>query len=62
MYQEWLRGRDQLYGHLSETGLTLAFAPFFSVADRAELANGRVVLLFELHFRDRPRTETVPSG
>ncbi len=47
MYQEWLRGRDDLYGHLSEDDLKRAFAPFFRVADRAVLGNNRVLLLFE---------------
>lgn len=47
MYQEWLRGRDHLYGHLSEDDLRQAFSPFFSVVDRSELGNGRVLLLFE---------------
>ncbi len=49
MYQEWLRGRDHLYGHFSEDDLKLAFAPFFSVVDRRALGNGRVLLLFERH-------------
>lgn len=47
MYQEWLRGRDALYGHLCEDDLLRAFAPFFRVADRAALANGRILLLLE---------------
>jgi SAM-dependent methyltransferase len=47
MYQEWLRGRDDLYGHLSEDDLKQAFAPFFRVVDRKELGNQRVLLLFE---------------
>ncbi|MGD0736745.1 MAG: class I SAM-dependent methyltransferase [Terracidiphilus sp.] len=47
MFQEWLRGRDDLYGSLSEDDLKLAFAPFFHVADRAELGNHRVLFLFE---------------
>jgi SAM-dependent methyltransferase len=47
MFQEWLRGRDDLYGNLSETDLKQAFAPFFHVADRAELGNHRVLFLFE---------------
>jgi hypothetical protein len=47
MYQEWLRGRDDLYGHLSEDDLQRAFSPFFSVVDQSELGNGRVLLLFE---------------
>jgi SAM-dependent methyltransferase len=47
MYQEWLRGRDELYGNLSEDDLKRAYAPFFTVADRLELNNKRVLLLFE---------------
>jgi SAM-dependent methyltransferase len=47
MYQEWLRGRDDLYGHLSEDDLQQAFSPFFAVADRSELGNGRVLFLLE---------------
>ncbi len=49
MYQEWLRGRDHLYGHFSEDDLTLAFAPFFNVVERRALGNGRVLFLFERH-------------
>ena len=47
MFQEWLRGRDDLYGHLTEDDLTHAFAPHFAVVDRARLGNGRVLLLFD---------------
>jgi SAM-dependent methyltransferase len=47
MYQEWLRGRDDLYGHLSETDLMSALAPFFQVRTRTVLGNQRVLLLFE---------------
>lgn len=47
MYQEWLRGRDELYGRLSEEDLTRAFEPFFQMVDRAVLGNNRVLLLFE---------------
>jgi len=47
MFQEWLRGRDDLYGHLTEDDLTRAFAPYFAVVDRAQLGNGRVLLLFD---------------
>lgn len=47
MYQEWLRGRDDLYGHLRESDLLAALAPFFRAADRCEIGNGRVLLLFE---------------
>lgn len=62
MYQEWLRGRDDLYGSLSEDGLIEAFAPFFHVADRAVLGNGRVILLFELHSSDQSLREAGPTG
>jgi 2-polyprenyl-3-methyl-5-hydroxy-6-metoxy-1,4-benzoquinol methylase len=47
MFQEWLRGRDELYGHLTEADLTQAFAPFFDVNDRTVLGNGRILLLFD---------------
>lgn len=47
MFQEWLRGRDELYGHLTEADLTHAFASFFAVSDRAVLGNGRILLLFD---------------
>jgi SAM-dependent methyltransferase len=47
MYQEWLRGRDDLYGHLSEKNLMQALAPFFHMRLRTELGNQRVLLLFE---------------
>jgi SAM-dependent methyltransferase len=47
MYQEWLRGRDDLYGNLSEDDLKHAFAPHFHVVDRTELGNRRVIFLFE---------------
>jgi SAM-dependent methyltransferase len=50
MYQEWLRGRDELYGNLSEDDLKQAFAPLFHVVDRTELGNHRVLLLFERNF------------
>jgi SAM-dependent methyltransferase len=50
MYQEWLRGRDELYGNLSEDDLKQTFAPFFHVVDRTELGNHRVLLLFERNF------------
>jgi hypothetical protein len=47
MYQDWLRGRDDLYGHLSESDLNQAMAPFFCTLERCELGNGRVLLLLE---------------
>jgi len=47
MYQEWLRGRDELYGHLCEADLVQALEPFFKQIDRMKLGNGRVLLVFE---------------
>lgn len=47
MFQEWLRGREALYGSLTEDDLIRAFSPHFHVSDRTVLGNGRVVLLFE---------------
>ena len=47
MYQEWLRGRDDLYGHLSESDLLQALAPFFRLSRRQALDNQRVLLLLE---------------
>jgi SAM-dependent methyltransferase len=57
MFQEWLRGREALYGHLSEEDLKQALAPFFHAAGRAELGNRRVLLLFERNRAGAPRTE-----
>ena len=61
MYQEWLRGRELLYGGLSEEDLKLAFAPFFSVIDRKALGNGRVLFLFERTSVDNARKEAEPA-
>jgi SAM-dependent methyltransferase len=47
MYQEWLRGRDEIYGRLCEVELVEALAPHFRVVDRTVLGNQRVLLLFE---------------
>ncbi len=47
MYQEWLRGREDLYGHLTEDDLKSALAAHFAQAGRDQLENGRVLLLFE---------------
>jgi SAM-dependent methyltransferase len=52
MFQEWLRGRDDLYGHLSESDLIYAFASWFRVIDRATLENQRTLLLFERNQAD----------
>jgi len=57
MYQEWLRGRENLYGQLSEDDLLLAFRPYFHPCDRRVLGNNRVLLLFERNHvvEERPR-------
>jgi 2-polyprenyl-3-methyl-5-hydroxy-6-metoxy-1,4-benzoquinol methylase len=57
MYQEWLRGRDDLYGSLSEDDLKQAFAPFFHVVDRTVLGNNRILLLLERNHADGSRLE-----
>lgn len=57
MYQEWLRGRDHLYGHFSEDDLKLAFAAFFNVVERKALGNGRVLFLFERHQGEHDRSD-----
>lgn len=47
MYQEWLRGRDDLYGQLAENDLLHALAPHFQLRRRELLGNQRVLLLLE---------------
>jgi SAM-dependent methyltransferase len=47
MYQSLMRGRDALYGSLSENDLLAACAGHFSVRDRHALSNGRVLFLLE---------------
>jgi SAM-dependent methyltransferase len=47
MYQSLMRGRDALYGALSEDDLLAASAGLFHVRDRQALDNGRVLFLFE---------------
>ena len=47
MFQSLLRGRDALYGSLSEDGLISTCANRFRLLDRQPLANGRILLLFE---------------
>jgi 2-polyprenyl-3-methyl-5-hydroxy-6-metoxy-1,4-benzoquinol methylase len=61
MFQEWLRGRDDLYGHLSEEDLQRAFAPYFAQATRIALKNARVLLLFERNTVDGPALSTRPA-
>lgn len=47
MYQEWLRGREALYGHFTEADLVEAFSAKFEVIRRRALRNGRILLLFK---------------
>ena len=47
MYQSLMRGRDALYGSLSESDLLAAAAPHFAVRDSHALANNRVLFLLE---------------
>ena len=54
MYQEWLRGRDDLYGRLSEGDLLQALGPFFRLRRRQPLDNERVLLLLERSARRIP--------
>jgi SAM-dependent methyltransferase len=61
MYQEWLRGRDDLYGKFNEGDLLRAFMPWFSVSDRTELNNGRVLFLLE-RIEDRPHSNELESN
>ncbi len=47
MFQSLMRGRDELYGQLSEADLLTACAGRFRVVRRETLANGRVLFLME---------------
>jgi SAM-dependent methyltransferase len=47
MFQSLMRGRDSLYGSLSEADLLAACAGRFRVIDRYALDNGRILFLFE---------------
>jgi SAM-dependent methyltransferase len=47
MFQSLMRGRDELYGHLSEADLLRACEGRFRVLRRQPLANGRVLFLME---------------
>ena len=47
MYISLMRGRDDLYGSLSETDLLAACDGRFRTLTRQPLDNGRILLLFE---------------
>jgi SAM-dependent methyltransferase len=47
MYQSLMRGRDALYGSLTEADLLAACAEWFALLRTETLANGRILFLFE---------------
>ena len=47
MYQSLMRGRDSLYGSLTEADLLAACAGRFHALSREQLANGRILFLLE---------------
>jgi hypothetical protein len=46
-YIDLCRGRDELYRHLDEDLFVKEFTRYFTISAREELANGRVLFLFE---------------
>jgi hypothetical protein len=53
MFQSLLRGRDSLYGSLTEADLLAACANRFHLLDSHTLDNGRILLLFEKIVSDK---------
>ena len=47
MFQSLMRGRDSLYGHLSEEDLQAAADGLFREVEHCPLQNGRILYLFE---------------
>jgi len=47
MFQSLMRGRDELYGGLSESDLLAACEGRFTVLDRHALSNGRILYFFD---------------
>lgn len=47
-FAELLRGRDSIYGHLNEAAFLDAFENCFSVVQREQLNNGRILFLLEV--------------
>jgi SAM-dependent methyltransferase len=45
-FADLVRGRDELYGHLTENDFLSAMKPWFSIAMSEKLGNGRTVFLF----------------
>jgi len=48
MYQSLMRGRDELYGALTEADLLTAAAGYFHPVRQQTLSNGRILFLLEL--------------
>jgi SAM-dependent methyltransferase len=46
-FRELLRGRDDIYAHLTEESFREAFARYFKIASEMTLANGRILLHFK---------------
>jgi SAM-dependent methyltransferase len=46
MFQKLLRGREEIYGAVSEESWEHAISPYFEQTKRQELTNGRVLLLY----------------
>jgi SAM-dependent methyltransferase len=46
-FQELLRGRSAIYGHITEEAFREAFGAYFSTVDEMTLANGRIMLHLE---------------
>jgi hypothetical protein len=46
MFQSLMRGRDSLYGSLSEADLHTACKGLFHTLRRQEIENGRILFLF----------------
>ncbi len=42
-FRELLRGRDAIYGHITETAFRDAFVEYFTIVDELTLANGRTM-------------------
>lgn len=47
MYKSLMRGRDDLYGSLTDADLLAASEPYFRLIRREVLGNGRILILFE---------------
>jgi SAM-dependent methyltransferase len=48
-FRDLLRGRDHIYGHLTEENFEIAFRKSFSILEIEELGNGRRLYLLEKH-------------